>query len=115
MRHKTTLACKHICATCILRMREAKPDRSAQTEEIEGKQNDLQGLREQATRQAQQLRTAREKLARVGAWSFLFQCDSRLMVLRLEVKMMQASCSVFVRKGHGLQANTVIMSALLEG
>ena len=45
--------------------------RHAQTEEIEAKQADLVGLREQAARQAGQLRTAREKLAKVRAWVML--------------------------------------------
>ena len=38
-----------------------------QTEEIEGKQGELEGLREQAAQQAQQLRNAQNALARVRA------------------------------------------------
>lgn len=74
----TSLLCAH--ASC-----EAQADRYAQPEEIDGKQAELEGLREQAAQQAQQLRNARTALARVRARISLLSCDSGFVVSGFEL------------------------------
>ena len=60
---------------------QAEADLAVQTEEVEGKRGELEGLREQAVQQAQQLRIAQDALAKVRAWgTYSSICDSILRV-----------------------------------